>query len=384
MISDRKKKMIWGMVIMLLAVGVIFGGIFGYKAFQMLMIKKYMAGQKMPPVTVTAQQVTFQEWQPKLRVVGSLRAVRGVDVTCEVAGLVRAINFQPGQQVRAGEILVELNADSDIAQLHSLQAAVALAGIVYDRDQKQYAAQAISKAILDADEADLKIKQAQLEQQKALVDKKIIRAPFDGQLGINAVNLGQYLEPGNKVVTLQALDVLYGDFYVPQQDLGRIKKGQVVIATNDTYPGRSFRGKISTINPKAEPESRNIQVESLIGNPGHKLLPGMFISIDIQTGTPEKRLTLPQTAVSFNPYGEMVFIVQRGPKDASGREAVSVKQSLVTVGPTRGDQVSIISGVKEGDIVVTSGHFKLKPGSAVVIDNKVEPKNDAAPAPVDE
>jgi membrane fusion protein, multidrug efflux system len=348
------------------------------------MIKKFMAGQKMPPVTVTAEQASFQEWQPQLRVVGSLRAVRGVDVTCEVAGLVRAIKFQPGQQVRAGEILVELNADSDIAQLHSLEAAVALAGIVFDRDQKQYAAQAISKAVLDADEADLKIKKAQLDQQKALVEKKFIRAPFDGQLGINAVNLGQYLEPGNKVVTLQALDQLYGDFYVPQQDLGRIKKGQVVIATNDTYPGRSFRGKISTINPKVEPESRNIQVESLIGNSRHELLPGMFISIDIQTGTPERRLTLPQTAVSFNPYGEMVFIVQRGPKDASGREALTVKQSLVKVGPTRGDQVSIMSGVKEGDIIVTSGHFKLKPGSAVVIDNKVVPKSDAAPTPVDE
>lgn len=384
MVSDRKKKVIWGMAIMLLVVGIIFGGIFGFKAFQKLMIKKFMAGQKMPPVTVTAQKASFQEWQPQMRVVGSLRAVRGVDVTCEVAGLVRAINFQPGQQVRAGEILVELNADSDIAQLHSLEAAVALAGIVYDRDQKQYAAQAISKAVLDADEADLKIKKAQRDQQKALVDKKIIRAPFDGRLGINAVNLGQYLEPGNKVVTLQALDILYGDFYVPQQDLGRIKKGQVVIATNDTYPGRSFRGKISTINPKVEPESRNIQVESLISNPRHELLPGMFISIDIQTGAAERRLTLPQTAISFNPYGEMVFIVQRGPKDASGREALTVKQSLVTVGPKRGDQVSIMSGVKEGDVVVTSGHFKLKPGSSVVIDNKVEPKNDAAPKPVDE
>ncbi len=384
MISDRKKKMIRGMIIMLLVVGVIFGGIFGYKAFQGIMIKKFMASQKMPPVTVTAQKAGFQEWQPQLKVVGSLRAVRGVEVTCEVAGLVRAINFQPGQQVRTGDVLVELNAASDIAQLHSLQAAVELAGIVFDRDQKQYSARTISKALLDADEADLKIKRAQLEQQKALVDKKIIRAPFDGRLGISAVNLGQYLEPGNKIVTLQALDTLYGDFYVPQQDLGRIGKGQVVIATNDTYPGRSFRGRISTINPKVEPDSRNIQVESLISNPRHELLPGMFVSIDIQTGAPEKHLTLPQTAVSFNPYGEMVFIVERGPKDASGREALTVKQSLVTVGPKRGDQVSISSGVKEGDMVVTSGHFKLKPGSAVVINNKVVPKDDAAPAPMDE
>ncbi|MRR15100.1 MAG: efflux RND transporter periplasmic adaptor subunit [Deltaproteobacteria bacterium] len=382
--SDTKKKMIRGMVIMLLAVGIIFGGIFGFKAFQTMMIKKFMANQKMPPVTVTAMQAGFEEWQPQIRVAGSLRAVQGVDVTCEAAGLVRAVNFQPGQQVRAGEILVELNADSDMAQLRSFEAAVALAEIVYERDVKQFAARAISKAVLDADEADLKIKKAALDQQKALLEKKLIRAPFAGRLGISTVNLGQYLEPGNKVVTLQALDRLYGDFYIPQQDIGRIKKGQVVIATNDTYPGRTFRGKISAINPKVEPESRNIQVESLISNSGHDLLPGMFVSIDVQTGASEKRLTLPQTAVSFNPYGEMVFIVQRGPRDASGREALTVKQSLVTVGPARGDQVSIVSGVKEGDIVVTSGHFKLKPGSAVVIDNKVVPKNDAAPMPVDE
>lgn len=384
MMSDTKKKMIRGMVIMLLAAGIIFGGIFGFKAFQTMMIKRFMADQKMPPVTVTAMRAGFEEWQPQIRVAGSLRAVQGVDVTCEAAGLVRAVNFQPGQRVKAGEILVELNADSDIAQLHSLEASVSLAEIVYERDVKQFAARAISRAVLDADEADLKIKRAQLAQQKALVEKKFIRAPFSGRLGISAVNLGQYLEPGNKIVTLQALDRLYGDFYVPQQDLGRIKKGQVVIATSDTYPGRTFRGRISAINPKVEAESRNIQVESLISNSGHDLLPGMFVSIDVQTGSPEKRLTLPQTAISFNPYGEMVFVVQQGPKDASGKEVLTVKQSLVTVGPARGDQVSIVSGVREGDIVVTSGHFKLKPGSAVVIDNKVVPKNDAAPMPIDE
>lgn len=372
------------MLLMLLAVGIIFGGIFGYKAFQMLMMKKMMANQKMPPVTVTAIKAERQEWQPELKAVGSLRAVRGVEVTCESSGLVRSIHFQPGQQVRAGQLLVSLNADSDIAQLHSLEAAARLAGIIYERDLKQYAAQSISKAVLDADEADLKIKQAQVEQQKALVEKKFIRAPFDGKLGINAVNVGQYLEPGNKIVTLQSLDVLYSNCYLPQQDLGRIKLGQAIIARNDTYPGRTFRGKITTVNPKVDPETRNIQVESVITNPRHELLPGMYVSIVIQAGTVERHLTLPQTAVSFNPYGEMVFIVEKGAKDAAGREALTVKQSLVTVGPTRGDQVAILSGVKEGDVVVTSGQFKLKPGSTVTIDNKVQPKNDAAPLPVDE
>lgn len=372
------------MLIMLLAVGVIFGGILGYKAFQMQMIKRSMASQKMPPVTVTATKAELKIWQPQLKAVGSLRAIRGVDVTCEIAGLVRSINFQPGQNVSAGQLLVQLNADSDIAQLHSLEATAVLAKTVYERDKKQYAVQAISQVTLDADEADLKSKQAQFEQQKALVEKKTIRAPFDGRLGISAVNLGQYLNPGDKIVTLQALDVLYNDFNLPQQELGRIKKGQAVIALSDTYPGRTFRGKITTINPKVDPDTRNIQVESVINNSRRELLPGMYVTVEIQTGGKQKYLTLPQTAVSFNPYGEMVFIVEKGVKDATGRETLTVKQTIVTVGPTRGDQVAILSGVKEGDIVVTSGHFKLKPGSPVVIDNKVQPKDDAAPQPIDE
>jgi len=371
-------------MIMLAVVGIIFGGIFGFKAFQTRMIQKAMMSQKMPPSTVTAMVAQLQEWQPRLKVVGSLRAVSGIDVTCEVAGLVRFVHFKPGQNVRKGDLLVQLNADSDIAQLHSLEAAVKLAGTVYERDLKQYAAASISRAVLDADEADLKIKQAQLEQQKAIVEKKSIRAPFDGQLGISSVNLGQYLEPGNRIVTLQALDALYCNFYLPQQELGRIKKGLTVMAVSDTYPGRVFQGKVSTVNPKVDPETRNVQVEALVENSKHELLPGMFVSVEIRTGAVEKYLTLPQTAVSFNPYGEMVFIVEKAARDASGRESLTVKQSLVTVGPTRGDQVALLKGVKEGDLIVTSGHFKLKSGSSVIIDNKVQPKADAAPMPIDE
>lgn len=384
MISSERKKIIRGMLIMLLAVGVIFGGILGFKAFQMQMIRKSIAGQKMPPVTVTATKAEVKSWQPQLKSVGSLRAVRGVDVTCEIAGLVRSIHFRPGENVSAGKLLVQLNADSDIALLNSLEAAEVLAKTVYERDQKQYAIEAISRATLDADEANLKSKRALLEQQRTLVEKKSIRAPFAGQLGISAVNLGQYLNPGDKIVTLQSLDVLYNDFFLPQQELGRIKKGQTVIATSDTYPGRKFHGRITTINPKIDPETRNVQIESLINNPKHELLPGMYVSVEIQTGGTKKYLTLPQTAVSFNPYGEMVFIVEEGQKDLSGRATLTVKQVLVTIGSTRGDQVAILSGVKEGDVVVTSGHFKLKPGSPVVIDNKVQPKDDAAPKPVDE
>ena len=382
--SGRRKKIILGMIVMLAAVGIVFGGIFGYKALQAYMMKKAMAGKTMPPVAVTTIRAAFETWQPGLKAVGSLRAVRGVDVTCEAAGLVRSIHFQPGQRVRQGELLVELNTDADIAQLRSLEAAASLAAIVYERDGTQYAARAISKAVLDADEADLKAKRAQVAQQEALIAKKIIRAPFDGQLGISNINPGQYLEPGNKIVTLQALDVLYGDFYLPQQELGRIRKGRTVIVSSDTHPGRSFSGKISTIDPKIDPDTRNVAVESIIHNSDNALLPGMFVNVEVQTGASVRYLTLPQTAVSFNPYGEMVFLVENKGKDESGRDILTARQSLVTVGPTRGDQVAVIKGVREGDIVITSGHFKLKPGNPIIINNKLQPKNDPAPVPVDE
>ena len=378
------KKMILGMVIMLLIVGVVFGGIFGYKAFQARMSRRAMATQKMPPVTVTAVKAGIQTWQPQLQAVGSLRAVRGVDVTSEIAGLVRSIQFKPGEEVKAGQILVQLNADADIAQLRSLEAAAELAQLVYDRDRKQYAVQAVSQATLDADAADVKSKQAQVAQQAAIVEKKTIHAPFTGRLGISMVNPGQYVNPGDKIVTLQALDDLYIDFSLPQQELSRISPGQLVIAAIDAYPGQTFSGRITTINPKVETDSRNVQVEATFTNPGHKLLPGMFASVRVQAGTVQRYLTLPQTAVSYNPYGETVYIVEGSGNGPDGKPSLSVKQTFATVGPTRGDQIAILSGIKEGDMVVTSGQLKLKTGSAVIVDNRVQPTNDAAPRPIDQ
>ena len=223
------------MLLMLLIVGLLFGGIFGYQAFKKKMMMKAMAAAGEPAVAVTAIKAAFQTWQPQLKSVGSLRAVRGVDPASEISGLVRTVYFKSGDEVKTGQILVQLNADADIAQLHVLEAAAELADTVYERDKKQFAVQAISRAVLDADAADLKGKRAQVLQQAALVEKKTIRAPFAGKLGITFVNPGQYLNPGDKIVTLQALDSLYLDFYLPQQQLAGVPSGGVCLPSRTRF-----------------------------------------------------------------------------------------------------------------------------------------------------
>lgn len=283
------------LIIMLICVCLLFGGIFGYQVFKAQMIKKFMSTMTAPPVVVTAMSVTYQDWQSKVRAAGTLRAVNGVDVTSEVNGLIRAIHFQPGASVKKGDLLVELNADPDIARLNSLQAAADLADTIYKRDQAQFAIKAISKATADASAADFKDKQAQVAQQIAVVAQKAIHAPFDGRLGISAVNVGQYVTAGNKIVTLQALDPIYTNFHVPQQALATLKVGEPVILTTDTYPGHTFTGKITTIDPKVDPTTRNVQVEAMVPNPDNELLPGMFASVEVIVGNPQRYLTVPRS-----------------------------------------------------------------------------------------
>jgi membrane fusion protein, multidrug efflux system len=375
--------MVKRMVIMIGVVAVLFGGVFGFQLFKASMMKKYMSF-KMPPATVTAMAAEFQTWQPQVKAVGSLRAVRGVDVSSEISGLVRSLHFKSGEEVQEGQVLVELNADADIAQLHAYEAAADLANTTYERDKKQFEIQAVSQATLDNEAADLKSKRAQVAQQQALVDKKTIRAPFSGRLGISTVNPGQYVNPGDKIVTLQQLNSLYVDFYLPQQELSRVVLGQVVAVTTDTYPGRTFTGKITVVNPKVDPDTRNFQVEATISNPKHVLLPGMFATVDVRAGVVQRYLTLPQTVVTYNPYGDTVFIIQESGKGAAGKPQLVVEQRFVAVGPTRGDQIALLSGIKEGERVVTSGQLKLKNGSEVIINNKVQPTNEQAPKPVDQ
>lgn len=371
-------------VVMLVLAGMVFGGIFGFQAFKAHMIKQFMASNRAPPVTVSAIKAELQPWQPQLSAVGSVRAVRGVDVTTEIAGMVRSLHFKSGDSVSAGQLLVQLNADADVAQLRALEAAAQLARSSYQRNQAQFLIKAVSQAQLDADAAELKSRLAQAAQQAAIIAKKAIRAPFTGHLGISSINPGQYLNPGDKIVTLQELDPVYVDFSLPQQQLARITLGQKVVASTDTFPGRTFEGKITAIDPKVDPQTRNVQVEATLHNPGHELLPGMFAAVRIDAGEAEPQLTLPSTAVTYNPYGETVYLVVEEGKGPDGKPQRVAKQTFVTLGATRGDQVAILKGVKEGDLVVTSGQLKLKNGSVVIINNTVQPSNDPAPRPVDQ
>jgi len=382
--SGMEGKMVKRMLLMLAVVGLVFGGIFGYKAFQGYMMHKAMSSQQMPPATVTAMKAEYQPWQAQIKSVGSLRAVRGVDVTSEITGLVRTLNFKSGDEVKAEQVLVQLNADADIALLHSLEAAADLAQTVYDRDKKQFTVQAVSQSTLDTDAADLKSKRAQVEAQAAIVDKKTIRAPFAGHLGISTVNPGQYINPGDKIVTLQTLDPIYADFYLPQQKLSLVKPGQTILVTTDTYPGTVFRGRITAISPRVETDSRNFQIEATVANPRHLLLPGTYVNVEVQAEEVRQFLTLPQTAVTFNPYGETVFVAESGKPGPDGKPTLIAKQRFVTANGTRGDQVAILKGINPGELVVTSGQLKLKSGSPIVINNKIQPTNEIAPNPTEE
>jgi len=373
------------MTIMLIVVGLLVGGLVGFNVFKGIMMQKYMGKGGLPPATVTAMKADYQVWQPQLNAVGTLRAVRGVDVTTEVAGLVRSIEFKAGDEVRAGQVLAQLNADSDVALLHSLEAAADLAAIVYERDKAQLAAEVISKAQVDTDAGDLKSKRAQVAQQQAVVEKKTLRAPFAGKLGISIVNPGQYLNPADKLVTLQTLDPIYVDFNLPQQQLPQVSIGQALTLTTDTYPGVAFVGKINAINTKIDINTRNVQVEATMPNAKRQLLPGMFASVRVNSGDENRYLTLPQTAITFNPYGNTVFVVKssdkKEDKDEKGNAKLLAQQVFVTTGPTRGDQVAILKGIEAGTQVVTSGQVKLKNGTPLIIDNKVQPSNSPDPKP---
>ncbi len=375
--------MIKRMVIMLVCVGLLFAGIFGVKVFTGRMVRQAMRANRQPPVAVAAMKAAYQTWRPHFQAVGTTRAVQGGDVTTEIAGLVASLNFKSGEVVKRNQILVQLNADADIALLYSLQAEAELARTTFERDKQEFAAKAISQATLDVAAADLKNKDAKVAQQAALVAKKTVKAPFDGRLGITFVNPGQYLNPGDKIVTLQAIHSILVDFLVPQNEIARFTLGQTVEITTDTYPDRTFEGKISVINPVVDPRTRNIQIEAAVDNSTGELLPGMFVSVDVQVGRPERHLTLPQTAVSYNAYGDTVYIIASKGKGPEGRPRLVAKQTFVTLGETRGDQVAILKGIEEGDRVVTAGQLKLKNGSPVVINNQIRPSNEQAPEPSD-
>ncbi len=371
------------MLLMLIAVGLVLGGIAGFQAFKAHIIKRVMASFANPPQTVSTIEAAYQSWRPQLTAVGSLTAVQGASLSLEVPGIVSEIDFKSGQDVQQGQVLLRLRDDDDEARLRALQATADLARITYERDLKLPPGRVISQAALDSDAANFENAEAQVATQRAIVDQKTLRAPFSGHLGIRAVDLGQYLPAGTAVVGLEALDTLFADFYLPQQDLSRLEVGQSVTAAIDAYPGRNFPGRIVAINPNVDPASRNVLVRAELANPGHLLLPGMFATLAVGTGAEEQHITLPATAIAYNSYGDLVFVVVPAPQHEQGQPGLIAEQRFVTLGPARGDQVSVTKGVGAGDIVVTAGQMKLHNGSPVVVNNAVQPSDSAHPVLVD-
>jgi membrane fusion protein, multidrug efflux system len=372
------------MLIMLGCIVVLIAGLaFGFY----LHIQKLIASAPKPGAqTVSTLTVTALEWKPQASSIANLAPVKGVELSSEVAGLVKEVLFKSGQIVKAGDPLILLNADAETAQFNAAQASADLADIVYQRDKAQLAAQGISQAQVDFDFADLKVKRAQAALQKANLDKKTIKAPFSGKLGITSIVAGQFLNPGDKVVTLQTLNPIFADFFQPQQKISQLKVGQSVELTVDAYPEQKIMGKLTTLNPKVESSSRNIQIQATFDNPKGELLPGMFAKVNVTLGEAQKILTLPQTAITYNPYGSTVFVIEeeegKTPEGTpNGQKQKVAKQVFVTTGDTRGDQVAILKGLKAGQEVVTSGQLKLKNSTPVLIDNSITPDNNPNPKP---
>jgi len=372
------------MIIMLASVGIAFALLVAYQQFGAYMMKQWLAGNGLPPATVTTMVADFADWQPEIRSIGTLRAVRGVDVVAELPGVVQQLHIKSGGVVRAGKLLIELEAGEEQAQLDAATAATQLAAITYQRSKAQFKVKAVSQAQLDMDQADLKVKQAQAAQLRAVLDKMHIRAPFAGKLGVTAVSPGQYIRQGEVLISLQAVNPLLIDFNVPQRQLSMLKVGQQLRLNSDAYAGQEFTGEISAIDSRVNASTRNVRIEAKVENPNGELLPGMYAEVRVETGQSERHLTLPQTAVSYNAYGSTVFIARPvGDKAADAAEPAMplAEQVFVKTGLRRGDQIAVLEGIKSGDVVVTSGQMKLKNGTPLIVNNSVQPSFDPAPEP---
>ncbi len=363
---------------------VVIGGIYGFHLFVGRKIAEFMAASANAPQTVSTFVAANLPWQNESHAVGNVRARQGADLAAQIAGIVGAIHFKSGDTARAGETLLTLRMNDDPAKLAQLEAAARLAAVNYRRDRRQLAAQAISRATVDADLAALQSARAQVAAQRALIAEKIVRAPFAGVLGIRQVDVGQYLAAGTTIVTLQSVDPILIDFFVPQQALAVIRRGQTVEATVDTYPGRRFRGRIVAINSKVDGASRNVQVRASLPNRDGRLVPGMYANVTVDDGAPHRFVTIPLTAITYNPYGDTVFVVEHAGADAHGKPRLVARQRFVKIGPTRGNQVAVLSGLRAGDTVVSAGQLKLHNGSAITVNNSVMPSDSPNPSPPNE
>jgi membrane fusion protein (multidrug efflux system) len=366
------------MILMLLAMALLLGGVLGYKLFGRYMMSKSMAAQKPPPAAVSVAAARELTWQPALHAVGSFGAVQGIIVSVQLDGAVTQIAFESGATVKAGDLLVQQDISAEQAELASAEAGAALAQLSLNRAKELRTQGTNAQAELDAATAAFQQAQANVAAIKAAIDKKTIRAPFDGRLGIRQVSLGQFLRSGAAMVPLQLLDPIYINFALPQQNAAQVASAQPVRVTVDAYPGEVFAGTVNALNPNVDDATRNFQLQATLSNADGRLRPGMFGSVELQLPATEKVITVPLSAIVYNPYGDGVYIVENQGKDGNG---LIVRQQFVQTGATRGDQVAITKGVRAGDVVVTAGQLKLRNGASVVVNNKVTPSDSATPKP---
>jgi len=362
----------------ILGLVLVFGGIFGYKWFVAYKTEQFFANQQAPVQTVTATTAEPATWQPTIKAVGSLEAVRGVDITAETTGKIMEIAVDDGAEVEAGQLVARLDAEGLRAELRGARAEASLAEIQRDRQRQLRDKNAVSQSDLDRAESQLEQARARVDDVRAQLDQKTIEAPFAGRLGIVQVDIGQYVRAGDPFVTLQTLDPISVDFSVPQQELARITVNQPLVVRADAFRDQTFRGRIVAISPKVNQQTRNVAVRGRLGNPAGLLRPGMFVDVAVELPQQDSVITLPQTAITYNPYGDSVFLVHETDTEA-GETVLTVERKFVKTGATRGDQVQILDGVAEGDRVVTSGQLKLRNGSRVTIENSPKPSNDPAP-----
>lgn len=380
-----KKRMFW----MLLGALIVFGGIFFVQAMIGRQTNEMFDTMQPPPVAVSTFVARQDTWADDVEAVGTLAAVNGTEVTTEAGGVVRELLFTSGEPVKAGTVLARLNTSNEAATLRALEASARLAVTQRDRWRELGGQQLVSQADVDERTSTAANTLAQVEAQRALIAQKTIRAPFDGVLGIRQVNLGQYLNPGDPIVSLQSLDPIHLDFSLPEQMVSRVREGATVTATVDALPGKTFEGVITAIEPDVDPGTRNFQVQATLDNPDSALRPGSFAKVAFSTGGARPVVVIPQTAVSFNPYGNAVYVVNEAPP-AEGAKAedgtpagpqLTVKQRFIQTGATRGDMVAVTEGLKPGERVVTSGLLKLRNDAAVTINNKVSPSSESRPDP---
>jgi membrane fusion protein (multidrug efflux system) len=370
------------MVLMLVVMLALVGGLGFVKFKQVEAAIEQGKNFKIPPTAVTTVVAKKEVWPSSFSVIGTAAAIQGVTVSADLPGTIDKIHFESGQWVKEGEVLVELDTRQERAQLASLEAQRDLAKVNYDRAQELVGAGVIAKQDYDNATAQQKATEAQVGDIKAAIARKTIKAPFSGVLGIRQVSLGQYLAAGQAIVSLQTLSPIYVNFGVPQQDAGKMVAGHGLRVTQADLPGVAFTGRITALDSVINEQTRNIQVQSIVTNKDNKLRPGMFVQVELPLGSPREVISLPASAINYAPYGDSVFVVG-DMKDPKGNSYRGVRQQVVKIEGSRGDQVAVISGLNPGDEVVSSGVFKLRNGAAVVVNNAVKPSNSSSPKPED-